>query len=1109
MRIIKLFAIFIGYFFVSSCTQSDGLAPSITLSLVPGAPAGVSATAGDSLVTVNWQAGSGSSGASYTVYRSLLSGTGYIALADCSNLSVFTCSDDTAVNGTTYYYVIRATNTFGTSTNSSEVSATPTAANSPPGSFTYTNSAPAYTLNVAITNNSPNVTGGGPISSWSISPNLATNTGLSFNTSTGVISGTPTILSNPGVSYTVTATNSNGTSQTNILISVTSGVAAPTISYSGIYTYQAGQTLTAPITPTLGGGAPTSCTSSPPLPTGFILNSTTCVISGTPTASAAQQNYTITATNSGGSGSGTVNIGVTSGTPNNISLTGVASFTTSSCALFNLNVRDLYGNPSNISADTTFTLSGAGTNGTFYSNATCSTASTSAVVASGSPGVSFYYRQTTPGSATLVATLTSPATPALGSASRNITVAISTPAKIGLAAPATGTTISCNAVNVNILDASDNSVNATSSVTVNLSGSSSSFFSNSTCATGASSVVIPAGSNTATMYMRRTSVGTATLTGSATGMASGSTSINITLAPAERIIFSAVPSVPYPISSCQAYTLQTRDSLNNNASNVITDTNVALSGVSDGAFYSSSTCAAGSEITSTVITAGTSSRIIYYSKPTTTAIVPGSNITLTASVVGWTPNATASVSVSSGGPFTLNTTNGAVGIAVSTSTQVTTANKCLGTTIRAVDETGLLVPTSRVTTAITSNLSGGGSGAQFWSNSSCTTSTSTVTIPVNNNTATFYYSSTAETAAVNITWSNGGLTGTGGSRSVTVTSGTPTRLTWTAAPSSYNVNTCQTYSFYTRDPNNVTAIGANVLTATDFQLSDGSDGIFYSNSSCTTPITTVQVAAGAQSATFYYRKLNPSTATISVTLQNPLSPAIATLTQAINVTSPALTANNVLLTANPSTSLVATQSCSLLTLQSRNNTTVVNVTSNTTFTLSVTNGAGFFYDSGCTAAASPLTMTIAANTSSVSGLYVRSPNSGNATISGTGSLTFNGVTLSYSAPPPTMLDLTGPIFLFQGTTCGVFNIKTQDSAGFDRNVTSNTTVNVASTGTVPLQFFSDSSCSTALPSNQVTINTGASSATFYAKGSTVGAASAQVTSTGLTSSSHSLNVNAP
>lgn len=93
----------------------------------PAAPTSLAATAGDSSVSLSWVAPAGSVN-SYTVRRSTTAGSGYTDIS-AGSITGTTFTDSTAVNGTTYYYVVAAVNAGGTGANSNEVSATPVTAN--------------------------------------------------------------------------------------------------------------------------------------------------------------------------------------------------------------------------------------------------------------------------------------------------------------------------------------------------------------------------------------------------------------------------------------------------------------------------------------------------------------------------------------------------------------------------------------------------------------------------------------------------------------------------------------------------------------------------------------------------------------------------------------------------------------------------------------------------------------------------------------------------------------------------------------------------------------------------------------------------------------------
>ena len=95
----------------------------------PPAPTGVTATPGNGQVTIGWNAVAGAT--SYNVqFRTSPTGTFSSAGTGITGTS-FVHTGRT--NGTTYYYVVNAVNANGTSANSTQVSATPTAPATPPG----------------------------------------------------------------------------------------------------------------------------------------------------------------------------------------------------------------------------------------------------------------------------------------------------------------------------------------------------------------------------------------------------------------------------------------------------------------------------------------------------------------------------------------------------------------------------------------------------------------------------------------------------------------------------------------------------------------------------------------------------------------------------------------------------------------------------------------------------------------------------------------------------------------------------------------------------------------------------------------------------------------
>jgi fibronectin type 3 domain-containing protein len=98
---------------------------------VPSAPSNLTATSGDSQVSLSWATTATAN--SYTIERSTNSGGPYAPIA---TLAANTYLDSTVSNGSTYYYVVRAANMIGSGAVSSQVSTFPCPSSAPsvPGS---------------------------------------------------------------------------------------------------------------------------------------------------------------------------------------------------------------------------------------------------------------------------------------------------------------------------------------------------------------------------------------------------------------------------------------------------------------------------------------------------------------------------------------------------------------------------------------------------------------------------------------------------------------------------------------------------------------------------------------------------------------------------------------------------------------------------------------------------------------------------------------------------------------------------------------------------------------------------------------------------------------
>jgi cysteine-rich repeat protein len=189
-------------------------------------------------------------------------------------------------------YVVTASNSGGSATADLVITVNDVA----PSELAYGTNPATYTKGQAIAQNVPTNLGG-EVVSYSVDPALPG--GLSLDSLTGVISGTPAAIT-ATANYAVTAQNSGGSTTADLVITVNDAPPANLAYGNNPAVYARGTQIT-PNEPTSSGGAVVSYSVSPALPGGLNLDPVTGVITGTPSTEGAQATYVVMATNTGGS----------------------------------------------------------------------------------------------------------------------------------------------------------------------------------------------------------------------------------------------------------------------------------------------------------------------------------------------------------------------------------------------------------------------------------------------------------------------------------------------------------------------------------------------------------------------------------------------------------------------------------------------------------------------------------------------------------------------------------------------------------------------------------------------------------------------------------------
>ena len=741
-----------------------------------------------------------------------------------------------------------------------------------------------------------------------------------------------------------------------------------------------------------------------------------------------------------------------------LDLQGPSSQGTSDCGLLTLTQKSASGGLTKSSNPMAVSLVTSGTgssSGGFYSNAACTSLLSGSVVIPAHQGtVSFYYRQTSGGAVTLQGTSLTLLD------SLNLTVYSSAPTQLALSGSASLQAYACGAYSVLTQDGGGNGVPAQSTTVVALSSSSSGvgFYSDSGCTQAVSQVSIPAGSSSFPFFVKRANaLSPAVLQASASGLASATLSVAIVAPAASQLSWSGPGSGT--TTDCLAFDLGVLDA-SGNSTLFPSSGSIALSSGGSGAFYSSSSCSAGSQAAAVSVTAGAGTVSVYYKRTSA-----GTSV-LTAASTGLT-SGTATVLISVAPATQLSITGPS---AIGTS-------QCAAFSVRLLNADGVLASWTQAATVTLGGASGTGA---FYSNSSCSSLISGLTIPQGSTSGTFYYSQTASSPDLTLTAQASGLSSA--SFILSLGAGPATILNITASSTSITTVDCQRLSISFKDASGHDVVNSNSATLS-FSVISGL-GSVYSNATCTSTMTQATAPAGAWSYDeVYFKSTTATTATVQVTAVSMIAD-----TQALSVTlAPPV---KLYATASGGTSVLA-GACTTLYVYSQNSASVNSaVSSAVTFVASDSSAGGSFYGSlsDCNNQLNASSSgTIQASNSS-GALYYRL----NSAVSGlslgfsdqAGNLQAATLTLNVSSNAGTQLVFSSGVSgTVSALNCGSLTVQVRNSS--NTAITPSPSVVVNLTQNASAQFYPNSSCLSGSEISSVTVSS-SSGSSFYVKGNVAG-----------------------
>ena len=712
----------------------------------------------------------------------------------------------------------------------------------------------------------------------------------------------------------------------------------------------------------------------------------------------------------------------------------------------------------------------------FYSDVACTTQVTQVTMAAGSSTATFYWKSPQPVTHTIMADMSDANWAELAN---NIVTPGPASKLTFINNTNTDYVNACSsAKSVQVQDASGYGINNTST-TYNITLSAGvpvTFYTNSTCTTPATAVVIGPGINSATFYSKSSTLGAGYWYASYTGLTQAQT-YEYTYG---RMAFtSAAQTITAGDCAPLPAVFQLQDG-NNAVYTAAASTVLSLGGSSGFTFFSDATCT--TAITSVTVPAGGTGGQYYWRGTTAGSVY----IYVQGSYYDWTYQYQT---VNAGPPSQ---------IAFTTSAATVTAGACSPQANLAIQDVYGNASNITGATAVVISLSGSLSGTTFYSDAACTLGITGVSVQPGRNTASFYWKGI--TPGSDVLTATGDLRGTGTNTSGTQTETVRPKLAFTSTALNLPAGTCSPAIVLQSQDGAGGAWPATAATNINLSTTSGA-GQFFSNLSCTSSITGITLPLSSSSVNVYYKDTRAGSPALSASASG-----YAGASQGETI----LPGTPYQLAFSSTAQVVGRTLCSAATtlvLQDQYGNNTTNTVARTINLSSSSAAMIFTSDAACGTQLPSSQITLPANAASVS-FYFSDGNQGLPIITAScgGLLSANQTeTITLGAATKLAYYTNGAQTLAAGACSQQVTVQSQSANGTPQAVLGDVAVALGSTS-AGASFYSGVGCTGSVTS--VTIPNGGISANFYWKDTTAGTPTLTASTSGLQSATAQQTVNA-